>query len=82
MEYLEKEAVDAQVSRHTNELLTQESWVIFEGQSYSSGEVVALGFCDDDYVFSLMKCVIACRGKTYLACIRLITEHFDSHFNF
>ena len=45
------------------------------------GDVAVLGFCDDDYVFGLMKCAIACRGKTYLASTRLITEPFDSHFN-
>ena len=55
--------------------------MVFEGQRYSSGDVVVLGFCDDDYLFGLMKCVIACRGKIYLACTRLITEYFDSHFN-
>ena len=81
LDYLEKEAIDAQVSPHTNELLTQGSGVIFERQRYSSGDVVVLGFCNDDYVFGLMKYVIACRGKIYLACTRLITEYFDSHFN-
>ena len=55
--------------------------MVFERQRYSSGDVVVLGFCDDDYVFGLMKCVIACREKIYMACTRLITEYFDPHFN-
>ena len=62
-----------------NELLRRGSWVVFQGQRYSSGDVVVLGFCDE--VFGLIKCVIACRGKNYLACTRLITEYFDSRFN-
>ena len=81
LDYLEKVAVDTQVSLHINELLTRGSGVVFKGQRYSSGDVVVLGFCNDDYLFGLMKCVIACWGKTYFACTRLITEYFNSHFN-
>ena len=80
-DYLEKVVFDAQVFPHINELLTRGSRVVFEGQRYSSSDVLVLHFCDGDYVFGLMKCVIVYRGKIYLACTRLITEYFDSHFN-
>ena len=54
---------------------------ILRTEVFSSGDVVVLGFCDDDYVFGFIKCVIACRGKIYSTSTILIAEYFDSLLN-
>ena len=65
---------------NTGDLLTQGSGVVFEGQRYSVGDVAVLSFYNDDYLFGLVKPVLAFRGQIFLDCARLVTECFVSHF--
>ena len=81
MDYHDKKAVDEQLTLNTGDLLTQRSGVVFEGCRYSVGDAVSLSFYNDDYLFGLVKSVLAFREQIYLACVRLVTECFVSHFN-
>ena len=81
MDYHDKKAVDEQLTLNTSDLLTQRSGVVFEGQRYSVGDVALLSFYNEDYLFGLVKSVLAFRGQIYLACAKLVTECFVSRFN-
>ena len=81
LDYHDKKAVDEQLILNKSDLLTQGSGVVFEGQRYSVGDVVVLRFYNDGYLFGLVKSVLVFREQIFLACARLVTKCFVSHFD-
>ena len=81
LDYHDKKAVDEQLTLNTSDLLTKGSGVVFEGERYSVGDVVELNLYNVAYLFGLVKSALAFREQISLACARLVTECFVSHFN-
>ena len=65
LDYYNKKAADEQFTLNTSDLLTQGSGVVFEDQSYFVGDAVVLSFYNDDYLFGLVKPVLAFREKYF-----------------
>ena len=70
LDYHDKKIVDEELILNKIGLLTQGSEVLFEGQRYSVGHVVMMGFYNNDYLFSLFKPVLVFRGQTFLVSVR------------
>lgn len=70
LDYHDKKIVDEQLILNKIGLLTQGSEVLFEGQRYFVGHDVMMGFYSNDYLFSLVKPVLAFRGQIFLVSVR------------
>ena len=64
-----------------SDLLTQSQAVIMDGQRYQQGEVVVVGFEDDEYVFGNIESCFFFQDTAYLLCNLLLINNFDSHFH-
>ena len=81
LDYRQKNLITNSFNLKNTDILCKLSSVVFDGQQFSSGDVIVTGFARDDYVFGIIDYVLSFEGRIYLLYENLENVNYNYHVN-